>query len=76
MFNFRALRQIGTVIRFWITVPIWFKRKKLCLVARLRCMFNEYDSYVPNFSFEFQIFYLFKLSISLIKASTSSILPT
>jgi len=48
MVNFRALRQIGTVIRFWITIPIWFKRKKLCFAARLCCKFNEYDSYVPN----------------------------
>jgi len=35
MVNFRALRQIWTVIRFWITVHISFKRKKLCFVARL-----------------------------------------
>jgi len=35
MVNFRALRQIETVIRFWIMVSIWVKRKKLCFVARL-----------------------------------------
>ena len=40
MVNFRALRQIWTVIRFWITVHICFKRKKLCLVARLCCIFK------------------------------------
>ena len=35
MVSFRILRQIETVIRFWIAVSIWVKRKKLCFVAHL-----------------------------------------
>lgn len=40
MVNFRALRQMAPVIRFWIAEAIRFKRKKLCFVARLCYMFK------------------------------------
>ena len=40
MVSFRALRQTRLVIRFWITSLVWFKREKLCFVARLYCMFK------------------------------------
>jgi len=40
MVSFRALRQKRQVIRFWIACLFCFKRKKLCFVARLCCMFK------------------------------------
>jgi len=40
MVSFRALRQTKLVIRFWIASFVWFKRKKLCFVARLCRIFK------------------------------------
>ena len=40
MVSFRALRQTRLVIRFWIASLVCFKRKKICFVARLCCMFK------------------------------------